>query len=159
MTGQRQKFITRTIRLVSPVQVDTALSLLPNLPIDPDRPLVLSIGEEVKARKLDQNALMWVGPLADIANQAYYQGRRYSDVLWHETFKRLYLPEEYDPELCKKEDYVKWDFDRDGVRVCVGSTTELTVKGFALYLEQVYADGASMGVIFHANPNDAKRVA
>ena len=102
---------------------------------------------------------MWVGPLADIAEQAYYQGRKYSDLLWHETFKRLYLPEGYDSELCKKEDYKKWDFDRDSVCVLVGSTTDLTAKGFAQYLEQIYADGASMGVIFHANPNEARRAA
>jgi hypothetical protein len=29
----------------------------------------------------------------------------------------------------------------------------------AQYLEQVYADGANMGVEFHANPNDARRAA
>lgn len=149
----RSKFVTRPILLRTESQRNIARCLLDSLPLDYDKPIQVVFREEVKTRKLDQQGLMWVGPLKDIAEQAWYQGRRYSDVLWHETFKRLYLPEEFDPELCK-EGYQKWDFDRDGNKVLVGSTTELTIKGFAQYLEQVIADGANMGVEYSANPRD-----
>jgi hypothetical protein len=154
----RAKFETRKIRLVGELQLRTVLALLPNLPLDAEHPLEVLIREEVKGRKPDQNALMWAGPLKDIAEQAWLDGRQFSDVVWHHHFKTLYLPEEFDAELCK-EGYRKWDYSPAGDKVLVGSTTELTVKGFALYMEQVYADGANMGVEFHANPNDARRAA
>ena len=57
------------------------------------------------------------------------------------------------PELCK-EGYIKWDVDPLGERVLVGSTTQLTVRGYSDYLEQVHVLGAEMGVQFHANPNE-----
>lgn len=143
----RAKFETRKIRLVGELQLRNALALLPNLPLDAEYPLELVIREEAKARKPDQNALMWVGPLADIAAQAWVNGRQFSDEVWHMHFKTLYLPEVFDPELCK-EGYRKWDWSPSGAKVLVGSTTQLTVRGFAQYLEQVYADGAGMGVEF-----------
>jgi len=154
----RTKFETRKIRLVGELQLRTALTLLPNLPLDAGKPLEIIIREEVKARKPDQNALMWAGPLKDIAEQAWLAGRQFSDQVWHHHFKVLYLPEEFDAELCK-EGYRKWDFAPYGDKLLVGSTTDLTVKGFAQYMEQVYADGANMGVEFHANPNEARRAA
>lgn len=155
---KREKFTTRTIRLCGELQLKTAMALLPNLPLDAEKPIELVIREEQKVRGLDANALMWVGPLADIAAQAWYKDRQYSAEIWHSTYKRLYLPEEFDPELCM-EGYRKWDFDRDGERVLVGSTKKLTAKGFSQYLEQIMADGAGMGVQFHANPNEARRAA
>lgn len=158
MTAAREKFPTRIIRLVGATQLNTALSLLPNLPIDEKKPLELVIREEVKPRKKSQSDLMWVGALADIAEQGWINGHQLHIKTWHEIFKEAYLPEEFDEELTKK-DYVKWGYKPNGDRVCIGSTTQLTVKGFAIYMEQVYADGASLGVEFRANPNDAKRAA
>ena len=154
----RQKFDTRTILLRAPMQRDALLALVANLPLDADKPLQVVVREEVKARKPDQNALMWSGPLKDIAQQAWVLGRQYSDVVWHEHFKTLFLPDDFDPELCK-EGYRKLDVTPTGKQVLVGSTTELTVKGFALYLEQVYAEGANMGVEFSANPKEQRRAA
>jgi hypothetical protein len=155
---KRQKFPTRTITLVGHQQLDTALHLLPHLPLDAEHPLELVVREKQKARKPDQNALYWAGPLRDIAEQAYVQGRTFSAEVWHEHFKREFLPEEYDEELCK-EGYRKWDCTPAGERVLVGSTTQLTVKGMALYIQQVEAFGANLGVQFHANPNDTYRAA
>lgn len=149
----REKFPTRTIRIVSIRQIQTLLSLAPVLPIDPDSPIVVTFGEEKPVRKPDQNAAMWSGPLFDIAEQGYVQGRTYSAEVWHEHFKRMYLPEEFDEEMCK-EGYRKWDFTPSGERVLIGSTTQLTVRGFALYLKQLEAFGANIGVQFHANPRD-----
>lgn len=39
-----------------------------------------------------------------------------------------------------------------GNRILVGSTTQLLKRGFALYLQQVEAFGAGLGVIFHEAP-------
>lgn len=150
---RREKFPTRTIFLRSGQQIETLRALLPHLPLDDDHPIEAVFREPVKARKPDQNALMWVGPLSDIAEQGYVQGRSYSAPVWHEYFKAQYLPEEFDPELCK-EGYRKYDYTPAGERVLIGSTTQLTVKGFAQYLEQVIAFGVNIGVQFHANPRE-----
>lgn len=154
----RQKFDTRVILLRAPMQRDALLALVANLPLDADKPLQVVVREEVKARKPDQNALMWSGPLKDIAEQGWLEGRQFSPEVWHFFFKRELLPEAFDVELTK-EGYRKWDIDPVGERVLVGSTTDLTIKGFAQYLEQVYAFGANIGVTFHANPNEQRRAA
>jgi len=145
----RQKFPTRQIMLRTVQQRGIVMALLPNLPLDEANPIEVIIREPVKARGMDQNALMWVGPLADIAAQAWVDGRQFSADVWHEHFKREYLPEEFDPELTK-EGYRKWDYTPAGERVLVGSTTQLTKRGFSQYLEQIEADGAGMGVQFGA---------
>ena len=145
----RDKFLPRSILLIGKTQKETAIQAIRNAPIDPTMPLEFLIREQVKGRKLDQNALMWAGPLKDIAEQAWVDGRRFSADVWHEYFKAEYLPEEHDPELTK-EGYAKWGIDPAGKRVLVGSTTQLTRKGFSEYLEQVHAHGASLGVMFHA---------
>ena len=154
----RDKYPTRKVLLRTQAQRDTAMRVLQNAPLDDAKPLEFVLREEVKARKLDQNALMWVGPLADIAEQAYVDGRKFSAEVWHEHFKREHLPEEFDPEQCK-EGYRKWDYLPSGDRVLVGSTTDLTVAGFARYLGKVEADGANLGVEYHANPREQSRAA
>ena len=146
---KRLKFQTRQIMLRSVLQRDLLFALTAHLPLDEENPLEVLIREPVKARGMDQNALMWVGPLADIAAQAWVQGRQFSAEVWHEHFKRMYLPEEFDPELTK-EGYRKWDYTPTGERVLIGSTTQLTKRGFSQYLEQIEADGAGMGVQFGA---------
>ena len=151
---KRPPFTKRMIRLVSRVQVDTAIAMLNNCPVDADRPLLLTLGEEPKGRGLDANALMWAGPLRDIAEQAWVDGRQFSAEVWHEYFKKEYLFEDDDLDLAEmvKEGYRKWDYAPDGNRVLVGSTTQLTKRGFANYLEQITAYGAGLGVQFHEAP-------
>ncbi len=151
----RQKFQTCKIRLVGNQQLNAALARLQHVPIDPEKPLEVIIREEVKMRGLDANARMWAGPLKDIAEQAYIEGRAYSAEVWHEYFKKEYLPEEFDPEMTR-EGYRKWAVAPDGARVLIGSTTQLTVKGFAVYLTQVEAFGAGQGVLFSASPNERR---
>jgi hypothetical protein len=151
----REPFVARKIRLAGTAQVAAAQKLLANAPIDPARPLELVLREEVKARKPDQNSLMWAGPLRDISEQVWLEGRKYSPEVWHEQFKRSFLPEEFDPELCK-EGYLKWDYTPAGDRVLIGSTTQLTVKGMAQYIEQIHAFGAEFDVQFHASPNEVR---
>jgi hypothetical protein len=145
---KRQKFTARTIYLIGPVQLKTALALLPNLPLDPDHPLEIVIREKVKKRKLDQQALLFAGPMRDISEQAWLDKRQFSVEVWHTWCKQKFLPEDFDPELCL-EGYRKWDIDPEECRILIGSTTQLTVKGYSQYLEQVFAFGSSLGVEFH----------
>lgn len=147
--SNRDKYPTRSILLVGDMQKETAKLLIDHAPTDRINPVEFVLREPVKARKQSQNDLMWAGPLADIAEQAYVGGRTYSAEVWHEYFKEQYLPEEYDPENCK-DGYVKWAIRPDGQRSLVGSTTQLTIKGFAQYLTQIEAHGASLGVMFRA---------
>lgn len=146
----RQRLLNpKSFLLYGESQLAAIQSLLPNLPLDADEPLEVVVRERVKPRKKSQNDLMWAGPLRDIAEQAWVQGQRFTAEVWHEQFKRDFLPEEYDPELCK-EGYVKWQITPRGDRALVGSTTMLTVKGMAQYLTQVEAAGAELGVEFRA---------
>ena len=153
---KRQPFQTRTFRLVGTDQRARLIALVENLPIDFAKPLEVVIREEKKARKLDQNALYWAGPLRDIAEQAWVRGRQYSADVWHEHLKREFLPEP-DRADCDdshiKEGFAKWATTPGGDFVLVGSTTGLTVRGMAAYLEQVYAYGASLGVQFSERGN------
>lgn len=155
MATERNQYPTRKILLRSELQRDSAIAALSNAPLDADKPLEFLLREEVKARKPDQNSLMWAGPLKDIAEQGYVKGRTYSAEVWHEQFKREYLPEEFDPEQCK-EGYRKWDYTPNGDRVLIGSSTDLTVRGFAIYLKQieVFAQ-VDLGVQLHASPRIA----
>lgn len=149
--NKRPPFEKRIILLRGQEQVERAIALLRNVPLDPVKPLELIVREQVKARKLDQNARMWSGPLKDLSEQAWLDGRQFSPEVWHEFAKRNFLPEEFDPELCL-EGFRKWDIDPAGERVLIGSTTQLTVKGMAWYMEQLYALGGSLGVEFHEPP-------
>ena len=139
----RERYPTRSILLRTEMQAELVAHILPSLPRDDKHPLEILIREQVKKRSLDANARMWAGPLGDYETQAYDQGRTYSAPIWHEHLKELFLPEEYDPELCTDEDYQKWDFTPGGRRILVGSTTELTPRGHALYVLQIEAHGAT----------------
>lgn len=151
----REPFVTRPFRLIGNTQLASVLALLRNIPLDADNPLELIVREPIKTRKLTANAAMWAGPLKDIAEQAYLAGRKYSELVWHEYFKGQFLPDENAPDFDSshvKEGYRKYDFDPAGERVLVGSTTELTRKGFAIYRLQLEAFGANLGVMFSAGP-------
>lgn len=149
----RQPFKPRAFLLRDERVRETLLAAIRNLPLDAMYPLEVVIREQVKARRPDANARMWAGPLRDISEQAFIEGKQFSAEVWHNYFKKELLPEEFDPEICK-EGYVKWSYDPAGDRVLVGSSTELTVKGFAEYLTAVEAFGASLGVLFTASPNE-----
>lgn len=141
-------FAKRTIYLREEAQRQTLLALVRNLPLDAAKPLQVTVEEFRPARKMSQQALLFAGPMTDIATQAFIGGKQYSVEVLHEFCKREFLPEEFDPELCK-DGYLKWAEDPLGNRVLVGSTTQLTVKGYSQYLEAVFAFGANLGVQFH----------
>lgn len=149
----RPKFKTRPIFLRTEQQREIIINLVKSLPLDEIKPLEIVVREYRPVRKQTQSALMWAGPLKDLEEQAWLNGRTYSAAVWHQHAKEQFLPEEYSEDLTR-EGYLKWGFKPNGERFLIGSTTDLTVHGFALYLEQVYAFGASLGVDFHANPNE-----
>ncbi|MDB5822207.1 MAG: hypothetical protein JWR21_911 [Herminiimonas sp.] len=151
----RQKFTTRTITLVSAVQIDTALAVIPNLPIDAKRPLELVIREQVKVRGLDANGYYWLR-LGEIAEQAWFHGRQFSKEVWHEYCRQNLMPE----SITTKDGEVrsKWLESPDGSPVVI-STTLLERGCFAEYTTAVEAFGGSLGVMFSANPNEARRAA
>jgi hypothetical protein len=143
----RTDYLPKVIRLVGKLQADTAINAIQNAPIDIERPLEVIIREEQKSRSLSANALMWAGPLNDIATQAWVHGRQYSALIWHEYFKEKFLPDFPDPKQVK-EGYLKYEETPDGRKVLVGSTNKLTKYGFNLYIENIYAYGAELGVKF-----------
>lgn len=142
----------QTFILTSPAVMMNASSLLHNLPTDGTMEAVFR--KITKARTPDQNSAMWSGPLRDIEEQAWVAGKQFKADVWHEYFKREYLPELDDPEIEKlvKKGYRKWDYLPNGTRELVGSTTQLTTTGMARYMTQVEAYGGSLGVRFHVNP-------
>lgn len=140
-------FARRRFEMRSEQARESLLALVRNLPLDDKRPLQVTVEEYRPVRKMSQQALLFAGPMTDIAEQAFLEGRRYSVEVWHSYLKRQFLPEVFDPELCK-DGYTKWEIDPMGERVLVGSTTQLTVKGYSEYLEQVFAFGGSLGVTF-----------
>ena len=154
------RYQTRTVRLDTPERKRLFIAAVENAPAHVEG----VIREPVKSRKLDQNALYWAGPLKDLAEQAWINGRTYSAEVWHEQCKRDFLPDDDDPmnlldeqdeykrQVKSPETYLKWAITPRGDRVLIGSTTDLTVYGFSLYLEQIYALGASLGVMFSASP-------
>ena len=148
---KRPTFQQRTFRLADREIVKRLGALIENLPVDAARPLEVVIREEKRKRTLDQNSLYWSGPLRDIAEQAWVQGRQYSAEVFHEYLKREYLPDneaqDFD-DTHVKDGYRKWAITPSGERALIGSTTGLTLRGMAAYLEQVYAYGASLGVQF-----------
>lgn len=140
-------YLQKIIRLVGKSQVEVAINALQNAPIDSQHPLEVIIRKEQTSRSLSANALMWAGPLNDIAQQAWVHGRQYSTLVWHEYFKEQFLPEFADPEITK-EGYKKYEETPEGKRILVGSTSKLTKLGFSNYMEQIYSYGASLGVKF-----------
>jgi hypothetical protein len=148
--SMRQKYPTRSIILSSEGQRELAVKTLHRAPIDADKPLEWLLREEVKTRKLDQNALMWVGALKDIEQQIYVQRKMHSDEVWHIYFKERYLPEQHIDGVTK-EGYQKWAYLPNEQRRLIGSTTELTIYGFSLYLNDIHAFGGNRGVEFSAS--------
>ena len=140
----RDKFNSRSILLRSQQQVDTLLYLIPNLPLDPDKPLEVLIREQVKQRGLDQNGLYWKR-VGEIANQAWFQGRQYSKDVWHEYAVKHILPE----EITTKDGEIrsKWVDCPDGSQTVI-STTQLSKGTFAAFTEEVEVFGAGLGVHF-----------
>lgn len=150
----RQKFQRRPFVLKDEAIRERLILVIQNLPIDTEYPLEIVIDERRPTRKLSQQAYLFAGPLKDIAEQAWVKGedgksRQFPVKIWAHHCKEMFLPERFDPELCK-DGYVKWHYTPAGERVLIGSTTELTVKGMVRYTEELTAMGANLGVSYTA---------
>lgn len=140
----------RPFRLTDEGVRERIINAVRHLPVDVLRPLEIVIQEHQPKRGESQNALYWA-LLNEIA-AVPWGGYQYSAETLHEYMKRELLPEdEPKPDPTEvREGYVKWAYDPAGQRVLVGSTTMLTVKGFANMINGVEAFGASLGVQFKA---------
>lgn len=131
----------RSLILRTPAIRDLAVAAIANLPTDQDNPLEVVIRPYRAQRKLEQLGLYWIR-LKEISEQAYIGGRRYSDDVLHEHFKREFLPDE------TSKGVQKWTYLPSGERVLKMGTGDLNVSEFAAYLTQVEAFGAGLGVMF-----------
>ncbi len=150
---------TRVIVLDSVKKRDALITTIMNLPLDGSLEGAIRLHQEKRSNP--QNNTMWLR-LGEIAEQAWILGVRYSDETWHEQYKREYLPDEtkpdFDPSHVKSpENWRKWGYLPNGERVLLGSTTGLSKKGFSIYLTQIEAHGAGMGVLFSADPRTIER--
>lgn len=140
----------QTFVLVNDAIRNNAITIIKNLPIDGSMQVVVEHKKAV--RTMSQQSLMWAGPLKDIAEQAWVAGKQYNAEVWHEFFKKKFLPEimdeNYDRKITKKWNG-KWVFGPDGDVVLVGSTTQLSTYGMGIYITELEAYGASeLGVRF-----------
>ena len=77
----RQQYQQQTRLLAGEAQRESIIRLIQNLPADAERPLEIVVRERQKARRADQNALYHAGPLKDIAEQVWLEGRQFSACL------------------------------------------------------------------------------
>lgn len=110
--------------------------------------------EHKEKRSIEQNSLMWIR-LGEIADQAWVNGCQFSDEVWHEHFKREFLPDEEGPTKRCRKGYRKWVALPSGEKALIGSTTQLTTFGMAEYMHELEAFGAlELGVRFSPTPRE-----
>lgn len=148
-------FNTRVFHLRNQTVIDNLCKTIINLPVDYDWPLMVTIEKHRKTRTKEQNALMWGHRLKMIADQVWVLGKQFDSDVWHEQFKRKFLPEfgcqDYDKLVTKG--YRKWVELPDRTRDCIGSTTQLTTLGMTKYLEECDAFAITeLGVCYDAQP-------
>lgn len=103
------------------------------------RPLAVTVCEHKERRSPEQNERMWKAILQPVSEQAWVAGQQFSPEVWHELFKREFLPDEEGPTKRCRKGYKKWAYLPDGSRVLVGSTTMLTTFGMAEYQTKIEA--------------------
>lgn len=150
---KRQKIPKFSTLIVSKRQKEILATKIMNLPVDEENPIQVDIGEKVKKRGLDQNAYYWKR-MSEISEQAFSNGRQYQADIWHEYCKRHVMPDQV--ETKNGDISSKWIEMPDGLVVVI-STAELSKKQFAQYTEMCEAFGASLGVMFSANPKWEER--
>jgi len=148
----RQKFEPLRLELRGPDQVERAIAVLKNAPLDDLKPLECLIQEPSRKRGLDANGYYWLR-LGEIAKAAWLDGRQYNSDCWHEYAKRNIMPD----VVVTKDGEVrsKWVELPDGT-LAVISTTELEKGFFAKYTTMCEAFGANLGVEYSADPRQQK---
>lgn len=148
LPAKRQPIAKFIVLIRSEQQKELLVNKISHLPVDSDRPIQVTISEEVKVRGLDQNGYYWLR-LGEVSAQAWSAGRQYSSDVWHEYCKRNVMPDQV--ETKNGEMVSKWIESPDGQAIVI-STTELSKKQFAEYTEMCEAFGAGLGVMFSARP-------
>lgn len=103
------------------------------------RPLQVVVSEYKARRSAEQNSRMWAAITQQIAEQAWVNGRQYSEKVWHEHLKEQFLPAEDGPSKRVRKGYRKWADMPDGTLRLIGSTTQLTTYGMTEYQTAIEA--------------------
>lgn len=140
-------FQTQKIVVLSQLQRDYAIQKVKEVPLGVE----IVFRAKTPQRRAAQNALQWASILGDFEEQVYAGGRQWSKQVWHEHLKSLFLPEKSEDGITL-DGYQKYIEMPDGALRMIGSTTKLTVKGFAQYCEQCRAYGEQeFGIRFSAH--------
>lgn len=138
--------IKQTIIICAESQRTACQRILANLPADGSMQVVIS--PYVKPGSAKQRGAYWGVRMAEIADQAWWEGRQYSPKVWHQYLKERFLPDK-DEDGITLSGYLKWVELPNGTLSMIGSTERLTAKGRAEYMEQVEAfAGLELGVRF-----------
>lgn len=103
-----------------------------------NNPLRLIITTQEAKRNAEQNKFYWKAVITQIAEQVWIEGKQYSKEAWHEMAARKF-------GVCK-------DVELPNGEVVIKrlSTSEMKVKEFAQYIEEVSAWAASeLSVVFY----------
>lgn len=122
---------------------DSCLSFIKNIPANGTLEVV--VRNKSKARGVDHNAYYWKR-LTEIAEQAHVNGRKFSKEVFHEHCRQTIMPEIV--TLKNGEVVSKWLETPSGSATVI-STSLLSKKSFAEYVEAVEAFGADLGVRFY----------
>ncbi|RKO74375.1 recombination protein NinB [Pectobacterium parmentieri] len=117
--------------LIDQSRKNNAISFIQQLPIDTQKPLVVTIQE--RTRNLEQNARLWA-TLRDISEQVVWYGRKMDSECWKHVFTAALTRQETVPGI-------------DGGFVVLGqSTSRMTVREMSALIELMNAFGAEHGV-------------
>lgn len=139
----RQKII-----LVDSTRRDRAIAIIRNLPCDDSYEVVIQ--PKTKARGVDHNAYYWKR-LTEISEQAHVDGRQYSKEVFHEHCRQTVMS---DTVTLKNGEVVSKWLETPSGSATVISTSLLSKKCFAEYVEAVTAFGVDLGVMFSISPNE-----
>lgn len=120
--------------LINPIIQQNAARFILDLPIDGERPLVVTIQE--KTRNLEQNAKMWA-MLAEVAAQKVWHGRKLTAENWKDMFSASLKQQDVVPSI-----------DGNGFVVMGQSTSKMTKREMADLIALIQAFGDMNGVVF-----------
>lgn len=143
----------QSYRLTSAAVMMNASGMLHNLPVDGSVEVIFR--DYKKASTQEQRKLMFGIRLAEIAEQAWVNGRQFDVATWHEFFKVQFLPEVF-MEGETLDGYAKWKEMPNGRMAMVGSTTRLTTRGQCNYATRIESYAAQeLGVQFSSDQSFA----
>jgi hypothetical protein len=131
-----------------------AVTAVEALPLDAH--MQVTIEPVQKKRSNGQNRKLWASVIGDFVKQGRMDGLNFNAETWHFFLKKEFLPDDGEPGITL-DNYVKWIELPDGSLMLTGSTTQLTTKGAAEYIEKCYAFGADeLGIKFTISRKEAE---